>query len=113
MPEAEKRREPRYTVRLEAQVRNGSGSARAVRVTNLSRQGCRFELCEIRLGQGSFLTITVGPVGFLDAHVQWRDGDWHGIRFDQPLHPAVLDHLRLFLSQEPALVADLEEPAWI
>jgi hypothetical protein len=99
----EKRREPRYDVVLDARVRNGSGVPRSVRVTNLSQRGCRFRLSERRLGAGSFLTITVERVGFLDAHVKWREGDWHGIRFDQPLHPAVLDHIRLFLSKIPAL----------
>lgn len=99
----EKRSEARYEVKLEAQVRNGIGSQRKVEVTNLSQQGCRFRLREKRLGQGAFLTITVGRLGFLDARVKWRQDDWHGIRFDRPLHPAVFDHIRLFLSREPAL----------
>jgi hypothetical protein len=30
----------------------------------------------------------------------------HGISFDEPLHPAVLDHIRLFLSREPALIEE-------
>jgi hypothetical protein len=30
------------------------------------------------------------------------------VRFDSPLHPVVLDHIRLFLSKEPALVAERE-----
>jgi hypothetical protein len=100
----EKRREARYDVALDAKVRNGSGSSRKVEVTNLSQGGCRFRLGERRIGAGSFLTITVERVGFLDARVKWRQDDWHGIRFDRPLHPAVLDHIRLFLSREPALV---------
>jgi hypothetical protein len=104
----EKRREPRYCVDIDARVRNGTGNARRVNVTNLSQQGCRFRLGE-RLGAGAFLTITVERVGFLDARVKWRDGDWHGIRFDQPLHPAVLDHIRLFLSRTPGLEAEGDE----
>ena len=99
----EKRREPRYRVELDARVRNGTGVPRTVNVTNLSKQGCRFKLSDRRLGTGAFLTITVERVGFLDAHVKWRDGDWHGIRFDNPLHPAVLDHIRMFLSRTPGL----------
>ena len=105
----EKRREPRYSVELGARVRNGSGMPRTVAVTNLSQRGCRFKLSDRRLGAGSFLTITVERVGFLDAHVKWRDGDWHGIRFDHPLHPAVLDHIRLFLSRFPGFEEEVEE----
>src|SRR4051812_3219739 len=99
----EKRMEARYDVALDARVRNGSGSSRSVEVTNLSQRGCRFRLRERRLGTGSFLTITVERVGFLDPRAPWRQDDWPGIRFDRPLHPAVLDHIRLFLSREPAL----------
>jgi hypothetical protein len=102
----EKRKEPRYTVDLDARVRNGSGTPGAVSVSNLSQRGCRFRLSDQRLGAGAFLTITVARVGFLDARVKWRDGDWHGIRFDHPLHPAVLDHIRLFLSRTPGLIEE-------
>ena len=100
----EKRSESRYEVKLDAHVRNGIGSQRKVQVTNLSPRGCRFRLREKRLGQGAFLTLTVERLGFLDAQVKWRQDDWHGIRFDRPLHPAVFDHIRLFLSREPGLV---------
>lgn len=102
----EKRKDPRYAVTLDARVRNGSGTSRTVQVSNLSLHGCRFKLTDNRLGQDAFLTITVERVGFLEARVKWRDGDWHGIRFDHPLHPAVLDHIRLFLSRVPGLTAE-------
>ena len=63
-----------------------------------------------RLGDGDYITLKIGPVGPLDAKIVWRDVDEHGIEFEGPLHPAVLDHLRLFLSENPALYAEGEAP---
>ncbi len=102
----EKRREDRYSVVLDARIRNGSGVVHEAMVSDLSRTGCRITSPRRRLGPNSFLTITVAGVGFLDARVQWRDGNEHGIRFDRPLHQAVLDHIRHYLSREPAYLAD-------
>lgn len=110
---SEKRREPRYGVEVDARLRNGTGSARSVKVTNLSARGCRFSLPGEGLGIGAFVTITVARVGFLDARVRWRAGSTHGLRFEHPLHPAVLDHIRYFLSREPALVEEASPSALV
>ena len=108
----ENRREPRFNVIVAAAFRNGaSGSRRAVRVTNLSARGCRFSSPDGRLGAGHFLTLDFGRVGLIDARVKWRAGNLHGIRFERALHPAVLDHIRYFLSEEPALVPEGFAPA--
>jgi hypothetical protein len=104
----DKRREARYFVDLAASFRNASGASRAIKVRNLSARGCRFATSR-RMGVGDYLTITIGNLGFIDAQVKWRSGNVHGVRFAQPLHPAVLDHLRLFLSAMPALLAEGEE----
>lgn len=98
----DKRREVRYSVVVDARIRNGSGTAHQVIVSNLSRKGCRITSPTRRLGPNAFLTITVARVGFLDARVLWRVGNEHGILFDHPLHEAVLDHIVQRLSREPA-----------
>ena len=90
----DKRNEPRQGVSVRALVRNGSGAARKVRLSSLSTQGCRFSSRK-RMGPGAFLTIRLEQIGVLDGKVEWRDGDLHGIRFIEALHPAVLDHLCL------------------
>lgn len=107
---ADKRRETRYSVTVDARIRNGTGVARQVVVADLSRRGCRMISPHRRLGPDSFLTITVARVGFLDARVKWRDGDVHGILFDHPLHSAVLDHIRYYLSREAAYLDDSADP---
>jgi hypothetical protein len=103
----QKRREDRYDVSLAASFHHGPGGPRAVRVSNLSARGCRFG-CPSKLDRGAFVAMTFGRAGMVDGRVRWRVGEAHGIRFDKPLSPAVLDHMRLFLSEEPALVAERE-----
>ena len=104
----EHRRENRYNVAVAASFRNGTGTSRAVRITNLSARGCRFNSHDGRLVKGAFVTLSFGRAGSQEGRVKWRTGDTHGVRFDQPLEPAALDHIRLFLSEEPALVAERE-----
>ena len=103
----EMRREPRYAVVISGNLRNASMRPQVVQVTNLSASGCRL-VSPRRLGQGDYITLKIGPVGPLDAKVAWREADDHGIEFEAPLHPAVLDHMRLFLSENPALYAEGE-----
>ena len=104
-----RRRGPRYGVDVAGVIRADGGTTHAVVISNLSLDGCRLSAPGRRFAAGALLTISVGPAGVLPARVAWRVGAVHGISFDQPLHPAVLDHIRLFLSREPALVE--ERPA--
>lgn len=103
--EREHRRDPRYSVTVDASFGNEAVNGSAVRVTNVSARGCRFASVR-RLDKGSRIVLAFGKAAVLDAKVRWRVGGAHGVRFEAPLHPAVLDHIRLFLSEEPALVAE-------
>ena len=102
---AEQREEDRYDVQLAGALQDGTGLADPVRITNLSRRGCRFTVAG-RTRLGKLITIAVGRVGYLDAQVKWRLGSTYGVRFDDALPQVVLDHMRLFLSEQPALVAE-------
>ena len=105
----DRRRAPRYGVEVEGIIRSGIGGDDRVAISNLSVEGCRFSSARRRIAAGTPLTMGVGPVALIHARVAWRVGPVHGVHFDQPLHPAVLDHIRLFLSREPALIE--ERPA--
>ena len=100
----ESRRDPRYSVTVDASFGNEAVDGSPVKVTNVSARGCRFSTVK-RLDKGSSIVLAFGKAAVLDAKVRWRVGGAHGVRFATPLHPAVLDHIRLFLSKEPALVA--------
>jgi hypothetical protein len=104
-----RRRSPRYDVEVAGTVRGADGAPYAVSISSLSLDGCRMTAPGRRMAAGTLLTIGVGPAGVLPARVAWRVGPVHGVSFDKPLHPAVLDHIRLFLSTEPALIE--ERPA--
>lgn len=100
------RREPRYNIAVEADARVGDIVRQAVNVTNVSATGCRFVAPLRRLAMGTPVTLTIGRASVIDARVRWRIGDTHGLRFAHPLQPAMLDHIRLFLSERPAYVAE-------
>ena len=103
----ENRRDPRYCVAVDASFGDEEVAGSAVRVTNLSARGCRFSTVR-RIEKGAHIVLAFGEAAVLDAKVRWRVGGAHGVRFEAPLHPVVLDHIRLFLSKEPALVAERE-----
>lgn len=104
----EQGRDRRYAVKVEGKTEHRDGQVQAVQVTNLSANGCRFEAAR-PFGDYAFLTLSFGKAETLEAQVCWRIGETHGVRFARPLHPALLDHVRLFLSEQPALVAEREE----
>ena len=101
-----RRRAPRYGVEVDGIIRGADGATQTVAIANLSVDGCRFTAPGRRIAAGTLLTFEVGPAGPLQAQVAWRVGAVHGVSFDEPLHPAVLDHIRLFLSTEPALIEE-------
>jgi hypothetical protein len=103
----ESKREPRYSVAVDASLGDEAVAGSAVKVTNVSARGCRFSTAR-RIEKGARIVLAFGETALLDAKVRWRVGGAHGVRFDAPLHPVVLDHIRLFLSKEPALVAERE-----
>ncbi len=103
----DRRRAARYDVEVQGIIRGEGGVECVVPISSLSVEGCRLTVAERRLAAGTLLSIAVGPVGLLHARVAWRVGAIHGVSFDQPLHPTVLDHIRLFLSSEPALIEEL------
>lgn len=101
----EPRHGDRYDVQLDASMQSAEGSRQEVMVTNLSNTGCRFD-AKRKLGLGAAIAIQAGRTEPVWARIRWRVGDAHGASFDEPLPDAVLDHLRMFLSETPALIAE-------
>jgi hypothetical protein len=104
------RRDPRYNVTVDASFRNEAVTRSAIRVINVSARGCRFASVR-RLETGTPIELAFGDAATLEGKVRWRVGGAHGVRFGKPLDPALLDHIRLFLSSEPAFVAEREPVA--
>jgi len=99
------REDERYDVELDVSMHGVDSDAEAVKVLNVSTLGCRFT-SRRKMAVGSPVTVVVPRVGEVSARVRWRVGKMHGVRFDQALQRTVLDHIRLFLSTQPAYVAE-------
>lgn len=71
-----------------------SNGARDVTIVDLSEEGCRIHDQMGYLTPGAAVTIKIGPIGPVDATVRWQHQPHTGIHFDNPLYPAVLEHIR-------------------
>lgn len=87
------RREPRYSISTHGRYRRGLGVRFDVQIRNLSEYGCQFTDIMGRLPPGEEITLRIGEVGPLTARVRWMEKRCAGVEFDQPLYPAVLDHI--------------------
>jgi hypothetical protein len=85
-------REDRVATNLRADVRLAGTSRIPAIIINLSTTGFYLR-CEEGLRPGSQIWIRIGSLAPLMARVIWRDAYCAGCAFDQPLHPAILDHL--------------------
>lgn len=85
-------REDRIATNLRADVRLAGASRIPAVIINLSTTGFYLR-CEERLRPGSQIWVRIGSLAPLMARVIWRDAYCAGCAFDQPLHPAILNHL--------------------
>ncbi|RIV89039.1 PilZ domain-containing protein [Aurantiacibacter zhengii] len=83
----------RHDISIMGTLRTGTGK-REVTIVDLSERGCRILDRMGFLSPDLGVTIKIGPVGPVDATVRWQDRPYAGIRFNNPLYPAVLDHIR-------------------
>lgn len=73
-------RKDRDAVEMEAVVHRGDGSTQAVRLTNVSREGCRIEAGEnFRIGE--WLEIAIPSIGEVKAQVRWALPGSAGAKF--------------------------------
>lgn len=89
---AEQRRAgDRKTVRLVASVRERCSTAHHAVISDLSRTGC--QVSNIFLRANHPVWVRFGSLAPIESRVVWARSDVAGVRFEQPLHPAVLDHI--------------------
>ncbi|MCT2559405.1 PilZ domain-containing protein [Tsuneonella sp. YG55] len=85
----------RHAVSIVGRIFTSGGSREAI-VGDLSSTGCRFEdYSDRRIEKGAHLTVKIGTVGPIPATVRWNRSPIVGVQFDAPLHPSVLEHIRL------------------
>ncbi|WP_120078387.1 PilZ domain-containing protein [Aurantiacibacter odishensis] len=83
----------RHGISVIGKMRTGTGK-RDVTIVDLSERGCRIFDRMGLLTPGKTVTIKIGPVGPIDATIRWQERPYAGLLFDNPLYPAVLDHIR-------------------
>lgn len=91
---ASKARDPRRTLRLEAQGRTASGDRARVLVHNISASGLLLE-SEIALGADERIDVDLPQGGTIAARVIWVSGSYYGCQFDAAISTAVLSAAQL------------------
>ncbi|MDC0886543.1 hypothetical protein OAS19_01985 [Altererythrobacter sp.] len=92
-------RAARKVVGVEGRYRTGSGQPRDVWITDLSQSGCRFYDRFGTMQEGKAITLRIGTVGPIAAHVRWWDNHTNGVQFETPLHESVFDHIVANMSE--------------
>ena len=86
------RSEARHGVTIVGRV-YGQGGSREATIYDLSSHGCRVEDRSLAR-PGSRVTIKIGSIGPLGATIRWRTDEMVGLKFESPLYPSVLEHIR-------------------
>ncbi|MGL4314740.1 MAG: PilZ domain-containing protein [Sphingomonas sp.] len=92
MPPIEARRHRRYTTLRGASVRSVASAAFPGSIVDLSSGGCRLAT-RATLALGTRVCIRIDGMHSLWGHVVWQHGTDVGVAFEQPMHPAVVEHI--------------------
>lgn len=95
-------RDPRRTLRLDAQGATGSGSAADVLIHNISTTGMLLE-STVALAIDERIEIDLPEIGGTWAHVIWSSGNLSGCQFDTPISAAALSAAQLRGHAEQAM----------
>ncbi|MBA3880502.1 MULTISPECIES: PilZ domain-containing protein [Sphingomonas] len=87
----QRREGERARVMMIASIRERGTTAHNAVINDLSRQGC--QVSNIFLRAGKPVWVKFGQLAPIEGMVMWARSDQCGIRFNQALHPAVLDHV--------------------
>lgn len=82
----------RLPTKLDAKLRDRSGTRCNVRVVDLSLTGFRAETLST-LHPGTTVWVTLPGLQGLEATIAWQRGEHIGAAFVRPLHAAVFDHI--------------------
>jgi len=90
----------RIAAHAEVTMRRQGHRKYQVRLFDVSREGCKTEFVE-RPWPGSHVWIKFDGLEALDAEVCWVDGFQAGLKYTNPIHPAVFDLLTQRLQMKP------------
>lgn len=82
----------RSDVAIEAEIREAGGGKFKIDVLDLSVSGFRMHSLTF-INPEVRIYLTMPGMAPLAAKVAWTKGDYYGCEFDNPLYPAVFDHI--------------------
>lgn len=88
--EAERRLGDRVALTVGITLRERNWKAQPAGLIDLSRTGCRVN--NLTIAAGTVVWVKLPGLEPFEAKVSWCHGWQCGIRFEQPMHPAVFDH---------------------
>ena len=94
--------EERRDIGAWGRYRTGRGVARDVKILDVNEKGCRFFDKFGVLKQDDRITLKIGNIGPVLSYVRWTKDHEVGIRFDEPLYGAVLDHITTYFDERTA-----------
>ncbi len=98
----ETRRQSRRDVQVAGRYRAGLGVNKDIWIKDVTAEGCRMFDKYSTLQPGRQISVKIGNIGPIAAEVRWREQNTVGIRFEQPLHSAVLEHVVQYMDEQEA-----------
>lgn len=92
-PLPDDRREDRFKIVLSGHCSDGAGRRSSAQISDLSTHGCKVRTASVLLAQDATIWIKLGGRDQLKAQVRWHKADLAGVEWENPLHPAILDHI--------------------
>ncbi|MXO75541.1 hypothetical protein GRI40_09965 [Altererythrobacter aerius] len=89
----DRRAEPRFDTRIDGRIRSSKGARFPVQVEDLSATGCRISMADQYVAASSGWALKIGGLEALGGEMAWISEGSAGIRFSDPLHPAIVSHL--------------------
>lgn len=89
-----RRDKTRKILSVPGKIRTGRGVPDRVAITDLSEGGCRVIESNIRIKEGSNVSIRVGNLDPIYASVRWTHNGAIGLEFQQPLCGPLLENMR-------------------
>lgn len=86
--QADRRRCERASLDARIEFRRRKEMRFAIRLRDLTAEGCRIELPE-RLGTDELVWISLPGLESLASTVRWACESFSGVEFQRPMHPAV------------------------
>lgn len=91
-----RRKESRVYSEFAGACATAAGSFHLISISEISRNGCRFTADDLTLAPGEQVTVSLGPVGVLDAVVRWRVGALHGVQFHETLDAPIFEYFAAY-----------------